>query len=137
MKYPYLTVLNSDLNGKHFHRPVVDVEIFGPDKSITTFALLDSGADNCLFHLEYAKAIGIDLNKCRKSLTMGVEGGKIEIYLADIEIKVKGLEKIKVPVGFIKSNSVNGLLGQIGFFDLNRIKFERDHNSFEINPVKR
>ena len=33
-----------------------------------------------------------------------------------------------MPVGFIKSNSVNGLLGQIGFFDLNRIKFERDHN---------
>ena len=44
------------------------------------------------------------------------KGGKIEIYLTEIEIKVQGLEKIKVPVGFIKSNSVNGLLGQIGFF---------------------
>ena len=136
MKYPYLTVLNSDPNGKHFRRPVVDVEIFGPKKGINTFALLDSGADNCLFHLEYAKEIGIDLNKCKKSITVGVEGGKIKIYLTEIEIKVKGLEKIKVPVGFIKSNSVNGLLGQIGFFDLNRIKFERDHNTFEINPVK-
>ena len=136
MKYPYLTVLNNDPNGKHFRRPVIDVEIFGPEKSISTFALLDSGADNCLFHLEYAKAIGIDLDKCKKSATIGVEGGKMEIYLADIEIKVKGLEKIKVPVGFIKSNSVNGLLGQIGFFDQNRIKFERGHNIFEINPIK-
>jgi hypothetical protein len=136
MKYQYLTVLNSDPNGKHFRRPVVDVEIFGPKNSISTFALLDSGADNCLFHFEYAKAIGIDLDKCKKSATMGVEGGKIEIYLTEIQIKVKGLEKIKVPVGFIKSNSVNGLLGQIGFFDLNRIKFERDHGVFEVNPIR-
>lgn len=136
MKYQYLTVLNNDPNGKHFRRPVVDVEIFGPKSSISTFALLDSGADNCLFHLEYAKEIGVDLDKCKKSATMGVEGGKMEIYLTEIEIKIKGLEKIKVPVGFIKSNSVNGLLGQIGFFDLNRIKFERDHGIFEINPVK-
>jgi hypothetical protein len=136
MKYQYLTVLNNDPNGKHFRRPVVDVEIFGLEKSISTFALLDSGADNCLFHLEYAKAIGINLDKCKKSATVGVEGGIMEIFLADVEIKVKGLEKIKVPVGFIKSNSVNGLLGQIGFFDLNRIKFERDHGTFEINPIK-
>jgi len=136
MKYPYLTVLNSDPNGKHFHRPVVDVEIFGPSRSISTFALLDSGADNCLFHFQYAKEIGIDLEKCKKSATMGVEGGKMEIYLTEIQIKIKGLEKIKVPVGFIDSKSVNGLLGQIGFFDLNRIKFERDHGTFEINPVR-
>jgi len=66
MKYPYLTVLNSDPNGKHFRRPVVDVEIFGSNRTINTFALLDSGADNCLFHLEYAKEIGIDLDKCKK-----------------------------------------------------------------------
>ena len=136
MKYQYLTVLNNDPNGKHFRRPVVDVEIFGPSNSISTFALLDSGADNCLFHLEFAKVIGIDINKCKKSATVGVEGGKMEIYLTDIEIKIRGLEKIKVPVGFIKSNSVNGLLGQVGFFDLNRIKFERDHGTFEINPIK-
>lgn len=136
MKYQYLTVLNSDPNGKHFHRPVVDVEIFGPKNNINTLALLDSGADNCLFHLEYAKAIGIDLDKCKKSATTGVEGGKMEIYLTEVTIKVKGLEKIKVPIGFIDSKSVNGLLGQIGFFDLNRIKFERDHRVFEINPIK-
>src|SRR3989338_8622231 len=67
MKYQYLTVLNSDPNGKHFRRPVVDVEIFGSNRTINTFALLDSGADNCLFHLEYAKEIGIDLEKDEKS----------------------------------------------------------------------
>ncbi|MFA6256844.1 MAG: retropepsin-like aspartic protease [Candidatus Paceibacterota bacterium] len=136
MKYKYLTVLNSDPNGKHFRRPAVDVELFGPSQKISTFALIDSGADYCLFNIEYAQAIGVDLKKCKKAATMGVEGGSKEIYLTEIDIQVKNLEKIKVPVAFIDSKSVNGLLGQIGFFDLNRIKFERDHDVFEINPVK-
>jgi len=46
-------------------------------------------------------------------------------------------KKIKIPVGFINSDSVGLLLGQEGFFDNYRIKFERDHNVFEITPVKK
>ena len=56
--------------------------------------------------------------------------------MTDLEIQVKDLGKVKIPVGFIDSRSVIGLLGQAGFFDSHRIKFERDHNSFEIIPVK-
>ena len=133
MKYHYLTSLSA--NGQHFYRPIVDVEIFGIKDSLQTIALLDSGADNCLFNLEFAKEIGIDLNKCKKTQTMGVEGGKIDVYITEIDIQVQHLNKIKIEVGFIDSKSVNGLLGQIGFFDLNRIKFERDHKIFEINPI--
>lgn len=136
MKYKYLTSLNRNPNGPHFKRPMVDVEIFGLNTSIKTIALLDSGADYCLFNLEFAKAIGIDMDKCQKGQTMGVEGGSKDVYLTNIEIKIEHLEKIKIPVGFIDSHSVTGLLGQIGFFDKNRIKFERDHDTFEIIPVK-
>ena len=134
MKYNYLTSFSS--SGQHFHRSVVDVEIFGPTNSFKTIALLDSGADNCLFNLEYAKEIGVDLNKCKKTATTGVEGGRTDVYITEIDIQVQHLKKIRIEVGFINSKSVNGLLGQIGFFDLNRIKFERDHKTFEINPVK-
>ena len=56
--------------------------------------------------------------------------------MTELEIQVKDLNKVKIPVGFIDSRSVTGLIGQGGFFDLHRIKFERDHNSFEISPVK-
>ncbi|KKR79863.1 MAG: hypothetical protein UU24_C0001G0022 [Candidatus Nomurabacteria bacterium GW2011_GWA2_40_9] len=135
MKYSYLTSFNPR-TGQHFRRPIVDVEIFGPTGNFSTIALLDSGADNCLFNIEYAKEIGIDLNKCTKTSTTGVEGDRTDVYLTEIYIQVKFLDKIKIEVGFIDSRSVNGLLGQIGFFDLNRIKFERDHGTFEINPVK-
>lgn len=136
MKYKYLTSINSVPNKPHYRRPVVDVELFGPTNSIPTIALLDSGADFCLFNIEYAKAIGIDITKCEIDRTVGIEGGTKDIYMTELEIQVKDLNKVKIPIGFIDSRSVTGLIGQTGFFDLFRIKFERDHNSFEISPVK-
>jgi len=136
MKYQYLTSVNRIPNKPHYRRPIVDVELFGPKSSITAIALLDSGADYCLFNIEYAKAIGVDVDSCEKDRTVGVEGGTKEIFMTELEIQVKDLQKIKIPVGFIDSNSVTGLIGQIGFFDMHRIKFERDHNSFEITHKK-
>lgn len=137
MKYKYLVSVNNNPNKPHFRRPIVDVELFGPQGKVKTIALLDSGADNCLFNIEFAKYIGINIDECERQQTIGVEGGRKDIYMTEIEIMVKHLEKIKVSVGFIDSRSVTGLLGQIGFFDKNRIKFERDHDTFEINPVKK
>ena len=128
--------MNNVPNKPHYRRPIVDVELFGPKKSIATIALVDSGADYCLFNIEYAKAIGIDIDTCDKDITVGIEGGSKDIFMIDLEMQVKDLDKVKVPVGFIDSKSVIGLIGQSGFFDLHRIKFERDHNSFEISPVK-
>ena len=103
---------------------------------MATIALLDSGADYCLFNIEFAKAIGIDIDMCEIDRTVGVEGGSKEIFMTELEIQVKDLNKIKIPVGFIDSKSVTGLIGQIGFFDKHKIKFERDHNTFEINPIR-
>lgn len=41
----------------------------------------------------------------------------------------------RIPVGFIDSQSVDILLGQEGFFDEFRIKFEKDHDTFEVVPT--
>lgn len=57
--------------------------------------------------------------------------------MINLDLRIEHLEKINIPVGFIDSPSVNVLLGQIGFFDKNKIKFERDHFSFEITPTKK
>ena len=58
--------------------------------------------------------------------------------MEDVEIRAEGInKKIKIPVCFADSSSVGILLGQEGFFDKHRIKFEKDHDSFEITPVKK
>lgn len=136
MKYDYAVSINQfEPNRPAWRRPVVKVKLFGPKGETNCLALVDSGADYCMFNVSFVDIIGIDLNSCERGRTIGVEGGSKEIYITELEIEVEHLKKIKIPVNFIDSSSVGGLLGQIGFFDKNRIKFERDHNTFEISPV--
>jgi len=136
MKYRYLTQVNRDPSKPHIRRSVVDLSLIGPLNTVKTIAIVDSGADYSLFNIEYARAIGIDLNKCTKDRTMGVEGSGKDVFLTNLEIQVENLGKINITAGFIDSKSVIGLLGQTDFFDLYRIKFERNHNTFEINSIK-
>ena len=65
--------------------------------------------------------------------------GQIEGYrLEKIKIKVEGMnESVEIPVCFVNSPTVSLLLGQEGFFDKYRIKFEKDHDIFEVIPVKK
>lgn len=122
-------------------RSLIEIELFVGSKSIKIpDALVDSGADYCLFNIAYADALGIDIGKCPKIYFTGIGGlmGKIPAYMAEVNLAVKYLEnKIAIFAGFIESDSVVALLGQEGFFDNFRIKFEKDHNTFEINPVKK
>ena len=69
MKYKYLVSLNRTPNKPHFRRPIVDVLIFGQKGSVPTIALLDSGADYCLFNIEFAKQIGLDETAFRACMT--------------------------------------------------------------------
>lgn len=75
---------------------MVDVELRGPKDNITTIALVDSGADYCLFNIEFAKAVGVEIDKCEKSRTIGVEGGSKEIFITEIELQVKDLNTFEI-----------------------------------------
>lgn len=138
MKYKYAVQLNLDKPTEPAIRtPMVNVELFGPTDSVKIFSLVDSGAWYCLFNVAYASKIGVDIAKCKKGATIGVGGmERIPVYYTELEMQVDHQDTIRIPVGFIDSPSVNGLLGQIGFFDSFRIKFERDHGTFEITRVK-
>ena len=140
MKYNYIVIYDPRNTMEPPRRvPLVDVELFGPKNSIKiSGALIDSGADYSLFNIQYAKAIGIDLAKCKTKPFIGIGGlEQITVFMTNLDLKIEHLEKINIPVGFIDSLSVNVLLGQIGFFDKNKIKFERDHFTFEVIPVKK
>lgn len=141
MKYQYSAEFDpSRPTMPHKRRPVVEIELFGPKTKVSIFnALVDSGADSILINAEFAKYIGIDISRAKRiEKVMGIDGKTIETYFVDIEIKIKEFsEKIKVEVGFVPNLAIHALLGQIGFFDHYRIKFERDHNAFEINPTQK
>jgi predicted aspartyl protease len=119
--------------------PFVEVTLYGQTSQRTVLALVDSGAMCCLINSRYAEKLGIDLPKNERVEFYGVTGTeqRVGAPMAMITMQVKGLEPVEVLAGFIDSDAVGIILGQDGFFDAHRIKFEKDHNTFEITTVKK
>ena len=60
----------------------------------------------------------------------------IEGFVSDLTLQISQQEdQFDAPVLFIDTD-VPVLLGREGFFDLHRIRFEQDHDTFEIVPTK-
>jgi len=137
MKYHY-TSFYIQGRSKAIKRPMVSVEIFGSDDSKKFDALLDSGADVSLLNLEIAEVLGIDLSNAKPANFTGISGNINGYRVERVKVKIEGFfEEIEMPVCFVDSPSVGLLLGQDGFFDLHRIKFEKDHDTFELVSVKK
>lgn len=124
MKFPYKRI------AVHLWRPIIAINVRHPvtRKSIRYFALVDSGADNCIFGAEIAELIGIDVEAGKKNTVSGVVAGQSRpYYLHEVEIEIGGWWK-KTTVGFMPALSKNGhgFVGRDGFFDrFSFIKFEQ------------
>lgn len=137
MKFPYLKLPSSDPKRKWISRPYILIKIHGPKGIWEGYALIDSGADRSVFNIQIAEKIGLDLSKGTIESFGGIEGGSLKAKLQKIKVQVTGInEEIEILAGFIDSNGVAAILGQEGFFDQYRIKFERDHGVVEITSVR-
>ena len=137
MKFAYLAVPGlKDSRGRMVKRPVLILELMAKDGSILEVpAIVDSGADTTTVNIEYAEALGIELGE--KGLILGIGKGKVERHAGHLLFKIKQTDfELDVPAWYVDSENVGILLGQEYFFDSFRIKFEKDHNAFEIMPVK-
>ena len=124
MKFPYKRI------GAKLWRPIIPISVRHPltRKSVRYYALVDSGADNCILATEIGELIGLDIDAGKKSTVSGVVAGQSRpYYLHDVEIEVGGWWK-KTTVGFMPQLSHNGhgFLGRDGFFDrFSYVKFEQ------------
>lgn len=138
MKYRYTSFFPPESTVKWIKRPIVQIEVLGPAGRRAFDALIDSGADVSLFNAQVAELLGLDLSKAKVRNFLGISGGIEARTLENVEIQIEGIDTpVTIPVSFVQSDSVGLLLGQEGFFDTFRIKFEKDHNTFEIVPIKR
>ena len=80
----------------------------------------------------------MDLTEAPDENFGGIEGGNLQAKLCKASLQIVGMnEEIEILAGFIKSDGVAAILGQDGFFDNYKVKFEKDHNMVEITPVKK
>lgn len=101
--------------------PVLHVRINNPARHsppTSRFeAIVDSGAPECYFHGDIAKAIGIRVEDGIESSIGGIVGGvKIPIYYHSVGLYV-GVDILKIKAGFSNQLSVAAILS----LDLNRM----------------
>jgi hypothetical protein len=112
---------------------LIPVTLISDRKAITIDALVDSGADNCIFPGMLGLALGIDVYKGPKQLIGGLGGRIIEARFHHLKLKV-GHVQVNIYAGFsFDTLGITGLLGQKGFFDHFRVVFDRTNNSVIIN----
>ena len=118
---------------KQAQRPVITIKVKCNNKEIEYLALIDSGADFCMFHAEIGEHLGIDVNKGKRLKFFGVTGDKQVAYFHKIKIEVGGHEK-ECYCGF--SHELNkmpyGILGQKGFFDQFKVSMDYNKNRIEL-----
>jgi hypothetical protein len=131
MKFAYKRFANG------IERPIIPITVRNPatQQSVRYLALVDSGADECIFAGEIGDLIGLDVPGGRKQTVSGVVAGQTRpYYVHDVEIEVGGWRR-RSAVGFMPDLAPNGhgLLGQTGFFDLfSFVKFERSKGIIEL-----
>lgn len=100
-------------------------------RSIHYEALIDSGADFCIFPIEIAQKLGMNLNNTRKIYFTGASGdlvrglvGKIALQIGEITLKTK--------VIFADLYNKSALLGQYEFFNKFIVKFDLQEEEIEV-----
>jgi aspartyl protease len=118
-------------------RPVIPIEITYEERSIKYEALVDSGADFCIFDAQIAAILGIQVENGQSREVAGITGTKEKYYVHSITLKIGGWP-YKTDVGFLPNIARlgYGVVGQRGFFDKFVVKFDLQKEEIELNEKK-
>lgn len=135
MKYKYKKL------SKTISRPIIKVRLGLNNQSFLSEALVDSGADDSIFHSDFATLLGIDLKSGIKQETGGIVAGqKACYYLHKVELDLDG-NKNEALVGFMENFPTNagasGVLGHNSFFKFFKIIFDTQKEELEVRPPSR
>lgn len=127
----------SEFWGTSILRPVIPVNITVGEITVGYAALIDSGADFCIFDGGLGEILGLNVRSGKRTQFSGVQAHEPSYaYLHEVTVSVGG-SRHKIIAGFsydIASHGY-GLLGQKGFFDIFLVKFNLSKEEIELKPI--
>ncbi len=97
-------------------------------------ALVDSGADDCLFPLEVAHFLKLPLKRDAVHHYGGIGAGSIAATFGNVTLVV-GKWRIPLYAGFSDAPSIVPILGQSGFFSEFEISFNRPLEIIRLKEI--
>jgi len=137
MKFDYLKFplsRRSDFFGSSISKPIIPIKISKGTQALQYAALIDSGADFCIFDAEIGEYLGLDIYSGTKETFGGIqERGGSEAFLHEVIVNIGGWN-YKTTVGFSYDIAKHGfgILGQKGFFDIFVVKFDLLKEEIEL-----
>lgn len=117
------------------HRPVVPVRLDCAGKVWATYAIVDSGADQCLFPSFIVGLLGLNVQTARVSTFQGAGSvNQVSVFFDDIGVSVGNVPRFSTTVAFSAAMDQCGLglLGQNGFFDRFKVDFDLPKKFFYV-----
>jgi len=135
IEYPYTPIWNGY---SVILKPLLEITILHGNDSLLHTALLDSGSDVTLMSADIAKTLGIDLSQCEHKFISGIDGEPMEGFMTDVDINVQPFAgTLQLPILFVPGLDHSSLLGQYGFFEHFRVRFDKDRDIFALMKVPR
>ncbi len=137
MKFDYFKIdlpRRSEFLGGKVLRPIIPLTIIHGGQSTVYTALVDSGADFCVFDAQVGEYLGLDIRSGLVEKFSGIEESDgIEAFFHDVVLKIGGWEyKTKVGFSYNIANQGYAILGQKGFFEMFAIKFDYKKGEIEL-----
>lgn len=137
MKFFYLKVplgAKSATLGNYLLKPIIPIRISYKDKSAKYAALIDSGADFCIFDAHIGDYLGIEVRSGEKEAFGGVqEAGLATAYFHEVGVTIGDWEyKTNIGFSYDIAKYGYGILGQKGFFSLFKITFNYGAGEMEL-----
>lgn len=115
-------------------RPRIPIRIRYGVQFYDVLALIDSGADTCVFPAELARALSIELNSDRMDTLRGIGGGSLRCWFRAVQVEVGG-HPMTIDAAFADDANTVPLLGQHSFFDQFTVIFKKRKSTVELRPV--
>jgi len=137
MKFRYHKLLldrRSPIFGNSILKPIIPIKVLVTAKEVEYAALIDSGADFCIFDAEIGEYLGLNIKEGVKISFGGIqERGGAEAFLHEVNLNIGGWN-YETNVGFSYDVAKHGfgILGQKGFFDIFTVKFDYQKEEVEL-----
>lgn len=133
--------------GHTVYRPLIVSRLTAlKGSTILCISELDSGADQCVFPVSFALALGLDPLKMKQQMTGGVGSTGNVTYYEDLTIEIGVMADIQGTLTFTPEFTFKtfagftagldsqgmGLLGECGFFENYVVTFDHKNQSFHI-----
>lgn len=139
MKFKYRKInlpVKSDFLGKSIFKPIIPIKIYRSNAFLQYAALLDSGADFCIFDAEIGQYLGLNIKSGTEIQFGGVQNlGGAKAYVHKVGIEIGGHRfDADVAFSFDIAKHGYGILGQKGFFDVFQVQFDLKKETVELKP---